>query len=217
VLHVGTLRLHGRRTQVIPGPACATHNHQPPPEWEQHCPPVTAHGTQSLLPRFPFPLLPFRGPYLLLALGRFFFLPAATLAAMATWVDGAARVMLLLLLLLPWHTAAFELCGGACSSHMVLQRAPVRARLWGVAGSVPGNSVIAVELDTHAVAQTTAQENGTWEVFLPAQPAGTGHSITVTSSEHGRMTVTLVDVAFGDVYLCCKSGNDVRPGSLLTC
>lgn len=40
---------------------------------------------------------------------------------------------------------------------------------------------------------------GGWSVELAPQPAGTDHSITVTD---GASTLQLVDIAFGDVYIC---------------
>lgn len=125
----------------------------------------------------------------------------------------AAALCVVLVAVLPAGTVAFELCGGACGSNMVLQRAPAQARLWATTASVPGGSHVNVTLDLKPVAFTIASEDGSWEVLLPPQEAGVGHTISVVSSEHGKMTVDLVNVAFGDVYLC-SGGSDTPPVTL---
>ena len=87
------------------------------------------------------------------------------------------------------------------SSNMVLQRAPQQAVVWGT--SEPGSS-ITVQLDGKDVASATATEMGAWRVQLPAQEASLDRAITVSD---GASTVTMHNVAFGDVYLCSGQSN----------
>jgi len=81
-------------------------------------------------------------------------------------------------------------------SSMVLQRAPKTAQVWGWA--TPASSV-AISLDNQSVAQATADATGLWRAMLPAQPASTGHTLQFTAA---GSTITLDDIAFGDVFLC---------------
>ena len=90
----------------------------------------------------------------------------------------------------------------ALSSSMVLQRAPARARLWGTAA--PG-AVIAVATQAFT---TTADASGRWSLLLPPQPAGPafGTGTIIVSSNHGG-SATLVDVLFGETWLCTGQSN----------
>lgn len=84
-------------------------------------------------------------------------------------------------------------------SHMVLQRAPKNARVWGWA--TPGDKVTVTLAETTAV-QSTADSSGAWSVSLPPQcPAGcVGKQLTITSADGGSQVLT--DVGFGDVLFC---------------
>ena len=87
------------------------------------------------------------------------------------------------------------------ASHMALQRAPLSARLWGWAAA---GSNVSATLDSQLVVVTMATRNSTWSLDLPPQPAGTGHTIVLAS---GQDSITLTDIAFGDVYLCSGQSN----------
>lgn len=62
-------------------------------------------------------------------------------------------------------------------SNMVLQRAPLRARLWGV---TKPNAAVAVRFQSKTL-DTTADASGKWAILLPATPAGGPHTIRVAS------------------------------------
>lgn len=87
------------------------------------------------------------------------------------------------------------------ADHMVLARAPAAANVWG---NATAGSKVSVALDKKQVASATATADGRWTAALPPQPAGAGHTLTVTD---GSASVTIVDIAFGDV--------SVRPCSSL--
>ena len=86
-------------------------------------------------------------------------------------------------------------------SHMVLQRAPAAAVVWGHVG--PGESVVVTGLGVTVDAMPDA--DGTWRARLPPTPAGGPYSLTVKAS--GGAVQTLTDVLFGDVYLCGGQSN----------
>lgn len=93
------------------------------------------------------------------------------------------------------------------NSHMVLQKAPQRAVLWGYATTI-GDSV-SVALNGSIVANARVTNNtegagGIWMTKLPAQNAGGPYTIAVTSQD-GH--VTLTDVMFGDVWVCSGQSN----------
>jgi len=84
-------------------------------------------------------------------------------------------------------------------SHMVLQRAPKQASVWGW-GS-PGGKVT-VALAGAPPVSGVIDASGAWSVALPPQCAAgcVGRQLTITSSDGGSKTLT--DVAFGDVFFC---------------
>ena len=84
-------------------------------------------------------------------------------------------------------------------SHMVLQRAPKRATVWGWAS--PGGKVT-VTLAGAPPVQGVADAGGAWSVSLPPQCAAgcVGKQLTVASADGGSRVLT--DVAFGDVLFC---------------
>eukprot|EP00966_Prymnesium_polylepis_P109306 2530265-Prymnesium_polylepis.1 len=86
-------------------------------------------------------------------------------------------------------------------SHMVLQRAPQQATLWG--HTAPGATVTTVMMsDTqHETLKTTAGTDGTWRQALPPVAASKrAYNFTMASSNSSAERATLVDVLFGDVY-----------------
>eukprot|EP01116_Phalansterium_solitarium_P004245 TRINITY_DN1518_c1_g1_i1.p1 TRINITY_DN1518_c1_g1~~TRINITY_DN1518_c1_g1_i1.p1 ORF type:complete len:697 (-),score=191.42 TRINITY_DN1518_c1_g1_i1:376-2466(-) len=97
--------------------------------------------------------------------------------------------------------AAGGLVSNALGSHMVLQRAPQQARIWG--WSSAGTSVNVTF--NGAQATTTADSvTGLWSYFLPATPAGGPFDIVIAGVNE---TVTITDVMFGDVYVCNGQSN----------
>ncbi|XP_060554400.1 sialate O-acetylesterase-like [Ruditapes philippinarum] len=94
------------------------------------------------------------------------------------------------------------------SDHMVLQRAPERAILWGYADVI--DDVVSVWMDGFLVAETNVynetsdDSTGIWTVKLPAENDPGPHEILVNSSEGN---VHLYDVLFGDVWLCSGQSN----------
>jgi len=88
------------------------------------------------------------------------------------------------------------------SSHMVLQRAPASAKLWGQA--IPGTSV---RISFSGISlSTVAGADSVWIQTLPPQPSSSqGVSILLNAST-GESKV-LEDVLFGDVYVCGGQSN----------
>lgn len=84
--------------------------------------------------------------------------------------------------------------------HMVLQRAPKHATVWGF-GEPHSNVVVTV--DGHAVG-TTVDTDGKWLAILPAMAPGGPHTITAKSASQ---TIALNDVLFGDVWVCGGQSN----------
>eukprot|EP01043_Picozoa_sp_COSAG02_P008416 COSAG02_NODE_269_length_26468_cov_4.489021_3_plen_169_part_00 len=109
----------------------------------------------------------------------------------------------------------------ALGSHMVLQQAPARANIWGY-GAPSGAEVAVTLLATdhgveHFVGTTTAiaGADGSFSVLLPPQSPGprgspTAHTIraTVTGDTSAAEMVQMVDVLFGEVWIC---GGSVSP------
>ena len=90
------------------------------------------------------------------------------------------------------------------SSDMVLQRGQA-AVLWGT--GTPGRRVdvtVALPTDSSVVVSSLVAPNGEWRVQLKAMDAATGVTITATD---GVNTLTLGNVAFGDVFLCSGQSN----------
>ena len=117
--------------------------------------------------------------------------------------------------------ALLLLCGGALSSasaaaptppalelhnfvasHMVLAREPLSARVWG--NATAGATVTVALHGVGSWKSAPATADGGWTVALPPQPAGVGHSLTVSD---GTTTLALEDIAFGDVFLCTGQSN----------
>ena len=86
---------------------------------------------------------------------------------------------------------------------MVLQRAPKRAVVWGF--SAPGSQVH-VTLDHNAVLSSVTDVNGTWRQSLPPMATSAGGAAHTIKVSNGSATSTLVDVVFGEVFLCGVSG-----------
>ncbi|KAH3759364.1 sialate O-acetylesterase [Pelomyxa schiedti] len=97
------------------------------------------------------------------------------------------------------------LLGNAFGSHMVVQGAPSRSRVYGHAASP--NLEVEVYVDGQLAASATSGAAGAWSAWLPVtEPSLDSHSITVTdvAANHSQ---TIDDVLFGDVYLCSGQSN----------
>ena len=100
-------------------------------------------------------------------------------------------------------------------SHMVLQRAPQRATIWGFTNSTDPISVqLAADGGSSTVATVSAKllPGSRWVAVLPATKAalsanGGGaqkHTVTVLQ---GAMSIALTDVLFGEVWACSGQSN----------
>ena len=90
----------------------------------------------------------------------------------------------------------------AYGDHMVLQRAPARATIWGFA---PAAATVEVTGVGTAAVTAVAGSDGVWKVALPATDAAVPH--TITARIGGGSTITLSDVLFGDVWVCGGQSN----------
>ena len=120
--------------------------------------------------------------------------PFVTLTAFAGWVDGLRF-------------------SRALGSHMVLQQAPARANIWGF-DAPPGAEVIVTlwGIDGGSnrlvgTAKATADQNGNFVTLLPPQLPGprgspTAHTIRAAVSGHETVAAEMVDVLFGEVWMC---------------
>ncbi|KAK7883216.1 hypothetical protein WMY93_029390 [Mugilogobius chulae] len=86
--------------------------------------------------------------------------------------------------------------------HMVLEQSPERAVLWGCG---PLGAQVTVYLTGPNLQKTQATvSNGMWRVTLDPVKAGGPYNITAAST---TSNVTLVDVLFGDVWVCGGQSN----------
>lgn len=94
--------------------------------------------------------------------------------------------------------------GSFLADNMVLARKPLNARLWGW-GEAGDTISIAIDGEGIGEASTTVQDDGSWVINLPPREASAGpHTITLASS---MSTVSIKNVAFGDVFLCSGQSN----------
>lgn len=88
------------------------------------------------------------------------------------------------------------------SDNIVLQRdQPIK--VWGWASPKEKISLIFNKKDY----KTTTNDDGTWKIQLPAQPAGSGFEMLMK----GKNEITIKNIAFGDVWLCSGQSNMVIP------
>ena len=114
-------------------------------------------------------------------------------------------VFLPLALLVALHSASTSArFAHTYGSHMVLQKAPQRAVVWGyyTSGTVDH---VKLTLDGVPVPVFEGQEQGTWMAKLPATSAS-NKPHTLELSENNA-TTTLNDVLFGDVWVCSGQSN----------
>ena len=87
--------------------------------------------------------------------------------------------------------------------HMVLQRAPAKAMVFGFAA--PGTTV---KTASFGGASGVADSEGVWRIELPAQPASTSNAgVSVTFSCSSGESLALHDVLFGEVHICGGQSN----------
>ncbi|XP_062861210.1 sialate O-acetylesterase [Trichomycterus rosablanca] len=92
--------------------------------------------------------------------------------------------------------------------HMVLQRAPERAVVWGFGTT---DSEVQLTLSgsqnkIHSV-QSVPVFNGIWKVILDPLQAGGPYNLTAVQSGSSGAKIVLTDVMFGDVWLCGGQSN----------
>ncbi|CAH1270682.1 SIAE [Branchiostoma lanceolatum] len=98
------------------------------------------------------------------------------------------------------------------SDHMVLQREPNRAVVWGY-GDVGANVTVSVYPTEkgkvyHSIVQIGPTGKGVWKVTLDAMPAGGPHTVEAVQTTAGKgQSLVLKDVLFGDVWLCSGQSN----------
>ncbi|KAL1526580.1 hypothetical protein AB1Y20_015287 [Prymnesium parvum] len=93
-------------------------------------------------------------------------------------------------------------------SHMVLQRAPQHATVWG--HTAPGAKVATVMMSSESrhVLATTADADGIWRQILPpVRASSTPYNFTFASSNSSAERAEMHDVLFGDVYICGGQSN----------
>ena len=102
---------------------------------------------------------------------------------------------------------------GSFGSHMVLQRAPQRAVLWGFTDSSGG--AVSIALGTMVVLASLRPYNAsalTWRAVLPPTAAANGTdgapvAHTLRLLKNGSVRAQLDDVLFGDVWVCSGQSN----------
>ena len=114
------------------------------------------------------------------------------------------------------------LVSATLGSHMVLQRAPKQASVWGFAAPrhkvstalepsacIGSSGGIGCQLGSRQKFETIADANGTWTQLLPPTK-GSATPFTLTISDETNSSakpIVLTDVLFGDVYLCGGQSN----------
>ena len=102
-------------------------------------------------------------------------------------------------------------------SHMVMQRAPESARVFGsVCGGLAGASTVSVALDGGPPITVSIAAGATsWSVSLPPQSASlVPHTLRVQGG--ASFVETIDDVLFGDVILCSGQSNMVFSTNMMT-
>jgi len=99
-------------------------------------------------------------------------------------------------------TEVLNFLSATLGDHMVLQRAPQQAVVWG--HTTAGATVTTTFNGKQVV--TKADVNGTWRQVLPATPASK-KAYTLTFKSSSGETTSLKDVLFGDVFICGGQSN----------
>ncbi|XP_011604824.2 sialate O-acetylesterase [Takifugu rubripes] len=115
-----------------------------------------------------------------------------------------SRMKLVFILVVCFHISDGKLrFASYYGDHMVLQKSPESAVLWGYG---PEGVVITVYLSGPTQQQRSAEaaKDGIWRVSLDPVEAGGPYSVTATCESS---TATLTDVLFGDIWLCGGQSN----------
>ncbi|XP_072248958.1 sialate O-acetylesterase isoform X5 [Leuresthes tenuis] len=94
--------------------------------------------------------------------------------------------------------------------HMVLQKSPQRAVLWGYFGSEGAHVTVSLSGPINQKTSSAAVTEGIWKVTLNPVDAGGPYTVTAASD---NSTVNLTDVMFGDIWLCGGQSNMYFPTS----
>ncbi|XP_034459258.1 sialate O-acetylesterase [Hippoglossus hippoglossus] len=106
-------------------------------------------------------------------------------------------------------SASVDSCDGCLrfasyyGDHMVLQRSPERAVLWGY-GPDGGHVTVSLSGPVNQKTSPVPVLEGVWQVTM--DPVDAGGPYNVTAATEGS-TATLTDVLFGDVWLCGGQSN----------
>ncbi|KAL7878367.1 hypothetical protein AOLI_G00093410 [Acnodon oligacanthus] len=90
--------------------------------------------------------------------------------------------------------------------HMVLQRAPERAVVWGYARSGTEVEISLIGPQSKQV-NSTPIINGIWKMVLDAVQAGGPYKLTAVKRGGAAAKIMLTDILFGDVWLCSGQSN----------
>ncbi|XP_056112443.1 sialate O-acetylesterase [Rhinichthys klamathensis goyatoka] len=90
-------------------------------------------------------------------------------------------------------------------SHMVLQKAPAKAVVWGF-GQTGAKVVVSLSGPHKVSAHSVPVINGIWRTTLNPVEAG-GPYILTASQSTTNSSITLTDVLFGDIWLCSGQSN----------
>ncbi|XP_030621679.1 sialate O-acetylesterase [Chanos chanos] len=88
--------------------------------------------------------------------------------------------------------------------HMVLQKAPERAVLWGY-GTTGAEVIVCIEGLPENSTYSTNVINGIWTVTLPPVEAGGPYNVIAVQNKTSKIILT--DVLFGDIWLCGGQSN----------
>lgn len=84
---------------------------------------------------------------------------------------------------------------------MILQR-DMPAKIWGWSSKKEKVKIYF----NHKTYKTVSDQNGKWEIFLPATKAGGPYTMTIA----GTNKIVLKDILFGDVWICAGQSNMVH-------
>ena len=96
----------------------------------------------------------------------------------------------------------------AMGDHMVLQRAPAQAAVYGVVGSTSaaaGNAItvtVSGGAAPYTVPATVSADGSSWKVLLRPTPAGGSFTVRVACTAGCSGSAAISDITFGDVWFC---------------
>ncbi|KAK9959120.1 hypothetical protein ABG768_011200 [Culter alburnus] len=89
--------------------------------------------------------------------------------------------------------------------HMVLQKAPAKAVVWGF-GQTGAEVVVSLSEPHKGSASSALVVNGIWRTTLNPVEAGGPYNLTA-SQNTTKSSITLTDVLFGDIWICSGQSN----------